>query len=405
MSKFAEFRRAYFPLIVVAIVSALVTSVVVIQFGQNRPLYAGESGTNVAVVDSAASRSSGLGKALLSDDAIADLAEEASKAVVNIDVTRMQKVSVSPFSFGPGQNFFEYFFGQEMPQKQVPVPAEGSGFIVDKEGHIITNNHVVAGAKSIKVTLADGREFKAKLLGQDPAYDVAVIKIDGKDLPTIELGDSDKLRRGQFVLAIGNPYGLQGTVTAGIISGLARSIEGDPKDRGNYIQTDAAINFGNSGGPLVDINGRVIGINTAIPNDPYASGIGFALPINIAKRSLEQILKHGKVIYAWMGIYMGDVTQEVADYFNLPKAEGVLVSEVVSGSPAEEAGIQQYDVILEIDHKRITSPNQLQNEVRNKRPGDTVSLLIMRRGKMTSVKVKLGEMPADPIGSENQGEK
>jgi len=243
MASFNELRKKYLPYVVVAVVSAVVSSLVVIQYTQVGPSYASETKAGeTRNIQAVVQPGSSVGSAILGENSIADVAERVSKAVVNIDTKRMTTVSMWPFE----DPFFREFFGEAFKPKKVPVPAQGSGFIIRPDGYILTNKHVIEKAQEIKVTLADGRQFDGKVVGQDPLYDVAVVKIEAKNLPTVELGDSDAIRPGDWVIAIGNPYGFQRTVTAGIVSGLARSLD-DPKEPGNYIQTDAAINRGNSG--------------------------------------------------------------------------------------------------------------------------------------------------------------
>src|SRR5437762_5426640 len=247
------------------------------------------------------------------------------------------------------------FFGQPMTRPQ-RVPSSGSGFIIDREGRVLTNNHVVRDAETIKVTLNDGRTFKATTVGTDPATDVAVIKIDGTNLPVLPLGDSDQLRIGDWAIAIGNPLGmLRGSVTVGIVSAQGRSdlnIYGGTPRYQDFIQTDASINFGNSGGPLCNIRGEAIGINTAI--NPNGQGIGFAIPINLAKHVSDQLIAHGSVKRAMMGVMLAELTPEMAEGFGIPGTEGVVIERVIAGSPAERAGLKRNDVIVEFDGQPVT---------------------------------------------------
>lgn len=388
--RFSDLKKAYMPYVLVAVVSSLITGVVVLQFAENRPTYAATGQPAAPEVMIAPAGSAGAQSiAFLGKYTIADVAERVSRAVVNIDTKRTMKVPSFPF-----EDFFFEFFGQT-PRKsrsqEVEVPAVGSGFIVRSDGYVLTNNHVIAGAKEIDVTLADGRKFKGKVMGRDPRYDLAVVKIDATGLPTVELGDSEKIRPGAFAIAIGNPYGLQHTVTAGIISGLARSIDGDPKEAGMYIQTDAAINRGNSGGPLIDIEGRVVGINTAII--PEAQGIGFAIPVNVAKDVLDDLIKGKKIVYPWIGVKLQEVTDELAEYFGLREKTGVAIAYVYPDSPAEKANLQEGDIILKLNGRKIESLTQLQNEVRGRKAGDKVMLLVWRNRASIYVPVTLGEMP------------
>ncbi|MFQ6067284.1 MAG: S1C family serine protease [bacterium] len=282
------------------------------------------------------------------------------------------------------------FFFNPIPQRGL-----GSGVIFDqKNGYILTNEHVIHRAKEIKVILPDGPEFEGKLIGSDPRMDLAVVKIKGKNLPGAKLGDSDKVKVGEFCIAIGNPYGLQNTVTFGVVSATNRSIRPDPnKILEDLIQTDAAINPGNSGGPLINFRGEVIGINTAII--PYAQGIGFAIPINAAKDIIEELIKYGKVIRPWLGISYLPITPQVVSRFNLPMESGLYVASVISGSPADKAGLQAKDIIRKIDGQEVKTSQELKALISKKKVGDEVSLTILR-GKETKIfEVTLGEMPAE----------
>jgi serine protease Do len=343
----------------------------------------------------------------------ADLAEKVKPAVVNISTTSIVKIPGGPFRhfFGPDEggpfgDFFHNFFGQ-IPDQEMKQQSLGSGFIIDKDGYIITNNHVVQGAEEIKVKLADGREFKAKVVGRDPKTDLALIKISSlfKDLPSLSLGDSDKMRVGDWVIAIGNPFGLEETVTQGIISATGRVIGSGPYD--NFLQTDAPINPGNSGGPLVNLKGEVIGINTAIISS--GQGIGFAVPSNIAKSVIPQIRKTGKVVRGWVGVSIQSVTPEIAQAFGLKEARGALVGEVVAGGPADKAGIKRGDIIKSFDGKEIKKVSDLPFLVAETPVGKTVEVKAIRNGKEMTFTVKIEEMeegkaaPAAPAASEDLG--
>jgi len=267
-----------------------------------------------------------------------------------------------------------------------------SGFIVSPNGEILTNNHVVSDSNKLLVTLADGRELEAKSLGGDPLIDVAIIKVNATGLPTAPLGDSDSLQVGQAAIAIGNPYGFERTVTVGVVSALGRSIPGGGASLSNLIQTDAKIYPGNSGGPLLNSSGQVIGVNTAVVGGEVGV-LGFAIPINTARRAMNDVRTVGHVRAPWMGISYGDITDEIAQVFKLPVKEGVLVAGVENGGPAAIAGIQKGDIIVEVDGKKITDGGDLQRVLQSKNVGDKVAVTIYRDGKRRSIDVTLQEMP------------
>ncbi|HHD64494.1 MAG TPA: Do family serine endopeptidase [Desulfobulbaceae bacterium] len=293
--------------------------------------------------------------------AFAAVVKKAGPAVVYVEVEKSVHVAGgqgSPYDFF-SDPFFERFFGPQFKHPRIPRQREfkqrgaGSGFIIDADGYILTNNHVVSDADKITVRLSDEREFTAKVVGTDPQSDVALIKIDGKNLPVLPLGNSDKLQVGEWVIAIGNPFELYQTVTVGVVSAKGRNRMGI-SDYENYIQTDAAINPGNSGGPLLNIHGEAIGINSAIfSRSGGYMGIGFAIPINMAKNIEQQLLQHGKVTRGWLGVMIQNVNKDLAKSFNLTSTHGVLISEVSAHSPAEKAGIKQGDVVLAIDGKKV----------------------------------------------------
>lgn len=336
---------------------------------------------------------------LVSENVVADIVEKVSPAIVNIDTLRTEvyRSPLAPFFDDP---FFRYFFGDspESQERKVPVKGLGTGFVFRSDGYILTNNHVIEGAEEIKVTFKDGQQFNGKVVGKDPLTDIAVVKIDATNLPTIPLGDSDAARVGEFVIAIGNPYGLSHTVTTGVLSAKGRPISAGDSGREyeNFLQTDAAINPGNSGGPLLNLKGEVIGINTAIL--PYAQGIGFAVPINMAKSILDQLISKGKVTRAWLGVYIQEVTPEIAEKFGLEKSKGALVSDITPDSPAERAGLTRGDIILKIDDKEIQSVSELQQTVRSHRPGDKVKVELWRDKKTMVVEVALGELQEESSG-------
>jgi len=282
---------------------------------------------------------------------------------------------------------------QHVFYRAVPVKGMGSGTIIDPEGQILTNNHVVAGAEKIGVTLADGRVLEGRVIGTCLTHDMAIIKVKEKKLPAAELGDSDKLRVGQRVFAIGNPFGLAGgpTVTSGVISALNRSIESERGMIENLVQTDAAINPGNSGGPLVDIHGKIVAINTAII--PYAHGIGFAIPINSAKKCTNEIIAHGSMIRPWLGVSGLTVTKEVASYYGLPIDKGILVTRVIQGSPADNAGVVPGDIVLQFAGKTTNTIEEMVEEIQKRKAGEKVEILILRNSKRWIVEVVLERTP------------
>jgi serine protease Do len=309
---------------------------------------------------------------------------------------------------------FKFFFGPdfEMPD-QGPEMGSGSGVIISKDGYIVTNNHVVKGAgeHGIRVTLTDKREFDAKVIGTDPNTDIAVIKVDANDLPEISLANSDNVQVGQWVLAIGNPLGLNNTVTAGIVSALGRNIgiNGGGYAIENFIQTDAAINPGNSGGALVDINGQLIGINSAIQtNTGYYQGYGFAIPVNIVKNVIQELIKNGKVSRGYIGVQIQTVDETMAKALGLDKAKGVLVQNVTKGGGGEEAGLQGGDVILSVDGKEVNASNELQVYINSKHPGDVVKVTLFRDGKTLDKEVTLKPRNDDNLETsqnDNSGKK
>jgi serine protease Do len=326
-----------------------------------------------------------------------ELAEKVRSGVVNIQVVKKIKNTEygTPHSFGNpfGQkNPFGDFFGP-FPEGNPPRGFEqrgvGSGFVINREGYIVTNNHVVENADQIKVTFANGKEVNAKVVGRDPKTDLALLKIEGSsDLQPLKLGNSDDLKVGSWVVAVGSPFGLQQTVTAGIVSAKGRVIGSGPYD--NFIQTDASINPGNSGGPLVNMKGEVVGINTAIIAS--GQGIGFAIPINMAKEVAPQLQEKGHVTRGWLGVGIQEVTPALAKSFGLKEKKGALVSQVFKGSPAEKAGIEQGDIILGFDGKEIADSKDLPRIVASTPVGKSVTLQLMRNGKQVDREVKVGEM-------------
>ena len=342
--------------------------------------------------------------------AFRSVAKQVGPAVVFIKVekeVKQQSMGADPFSGNPlGEEFFRRFFGQAPQQRRSPHKApkhnavgQGSGFIISSDGYIMTNNHVVDGADKVTVQLLDGSEYEAKIIGTDPPTDVALIKIDvDEKLPALKLGNSDKLEVGDWVLAFGNPFGLSHTLTAGIVSAKGRSGMG-LNDYENFIQTDAAINPGNSGGPLVNLDGEVVGMNTAIYSRSGGyMGIGFAIPINMAQNIRQQLIKHGGVTRGRLGIYIQELTKDLADSFAIDRHEGILVSQVMEDSPAEEAGLQQGDVILKLDGEKITSVANFRNKIAMTRPETKVKLLVLRDGHKKKITATIGAMDTDENG-------
>jgi serine protease Do len=354
--------------------------------------------------------------ALLSlDQAMETLAARVTPAIVNVTVTSRAKASMaegdlpdglqdSPFGQFFGQQFGQQFGRQGRPQQPRVEHGLGSGVIILPDGYIVTNNHVVEGATDVRVTMSDRRILPAKVIGTDPLTDLAVIKVDGKNLPNAPWGDSTKLHPGQTVLAFGNPFGFRFTVTRGIVSALNRPnlSSDDARKPGQFIQTDAAINPGNSGGPLVNARGEVIGINTFLisPSGSF-SGMGFAIPTQIVRPTVEKLIQFGKVTHGYMGIGIADVTPDNSKFFHMDKAVGAVVSQVESDSPGAKAGLKVGDVITQIDGKEVSDASDLQVVVGQKNPGTTIQLQVMRDGKSVSVPVVLEAMGSrDKSGKE-----
>jgi serine protease Do len=320
-----------------------------------------------------------------------EVATKVKPSVVSIRSERT--VTVGP---GVGEDFFkgtpfeDFFRGHGGPPSKRKQRGEGSGVIVDAKGYILTNYHVVAGAEKISIHLFDGRELEGTVRGTDSRTDLAVVHVEAADLPAATLGDSDKIQVGEWAIAIGSPFGLQETVTVGVISAKGRSGLGT----GNYedfIQTDASINPGNSGGPLVNIEGEVIGINAMIIQP--GQGIGFAIPINLAKTIMVELIKAGKVIRPWVGIGLQDITSDLMKYFDLKEKSGALVSQVYGDSPAEKAGLKAGDAVIEIDGVKITNSQDVVREVLKKQVGQKVNFVVLREGKRTEISVTTAQMP------------
>jgi len=346
----------------------------------------------------------GPGLARGTPESFADLAEQLMPAVVNIATSQLMQQSDMPempqFPEGsPFKEFFEEFFNQQR-QRNGEEPTRratslGSGFIIDAAGYVVTNNHVIAEADEIKVVLNDDTELKAEVVGRDPKTDLALLKVESeKSLPFVSFGDSDTVRVGDWVLAIGNPFGFGNTVTAGIISARSRDLEAGPYD--DFLQTDAPINRGNSGGPLFNLDGKVIGINTAIFSPSGGSvGIGFATPARLAEHVIGQLRQSGRVQRGWLGVRIQSVDEDIAEGFGLSEPTGALVASVTAGGPAEQAGIVAGDVIVSFNGKPIPTMRMLPRVVAETDVGKAVKVEIVRQGERLTFDVTLGEMPAD----------
>jgi serine protease Do len=348
-------------------------------------------------------------------EAFGRIARQVGPSVVSISTEQIERVKqyfrVHPF-FGdePFEDFFRQFYG-EIPQREFRRFGLGSGVIIDEQGFILTNEHVVADAEKITVTLADGREFIGTVKGKDPRSDLAVIKIDAKKLPVATLGDSSTVKTGQWAVALGNPFGLMGigpsvralgaepTLTVGVISALNRQLPRSSRydrDYSDLIQTDAAINPGNSGGPLLNLKGETIGINVAILTSSRGfEGVGFAIPINKAKSILDALIEGKKVVYGWLGIQIQDITDDVAEYYGLSEREGVLVYQVLPESPASSAGLKDGDIVKAFDDHAIRHSRELIDRVSNTKSGRRVNVDILREGKPQTLQVEIGERPLD----------
>lgn len=350
------------------------------------------------------------------EDAIINVANTTGKAVVSISTERTTKIGGGrrfyfnyPFGESPfGEDdffrrFFDEFFG-ETPEREYKQIGLGSGVIIDPEGYILTNEHVISGADKITVTLSDGREFKGEIKGKDFRSDLAIIKINAHNLPVANLGNSDSLKIGQWVVAIGNPFGFamqnpEPTVTTGVISALHRSLGRSlsrDKDYNDLIQTDAAINPGNSGGPLVDLKGEVVGINVAIFSTTGGyQGVGFAIPINNAKRIISRLIEGKKILYGWLGVTVQDLTDDLARHFGLPDKNGVLIAGIIEGSPAEKARMKEGDVIKKFDNQTVNNTRELLNMVSQTEVGRKVKVMIIRDKKEQILEAVVGERPEE----------
>ncbi len=348
---------------------------------------------------------------------LAPLIKQLKPAVVNIYTTTVVKhPRLRSMPHGqpgdPWGEFFERFFGQPLPE-EFKSNSLGSGFIINQEGYVLTNNHVVKDATDIRVKLSDGREFKAKVVGRDPPIDVGLIKLeDAKNLPTVVLGDSDKLEQGDFVLAMGNPFNLNGSASFGIVSAKDRpEVTGSPFD--DFIQTDAAINPGNSGGPLFNLRGEVVGINTAIVSPQIGQGIGFAVPVNLAKQALPQLREKGRVARGYLGVTVSDLTGDLAQGFGLPEGQkGAVVQQVQPKTPASKAGVQAGDVVVALNGKPVEGSGQLTRGISAIAPDGKAALTVLRDGKKREISVTVGTRPDEetlargeaPEGGEEPGE-
>lgn len=396
MDEHHDFKK-YFSYFLIAIISSLITAGIFVGFAPQllklsfaRELQAQVSPDTPKTIYTVNDSNS---------NSIINARQKVAKAVVYIDtVSVVTEPMQIPFEF---KDFFPPdFFGDQ--QQRVQTGA-GSGFIIRSDGYILTNEHVVRNAQKLKVTLSSlygGKKYDGQVVGADPQTDLAVVKINAKNLPTVEMGESDELIPGEWVVAIGNPYGLHDTITAGIISALGRSLE-DPEAHGNLIQTDAAINPGNSGGPLVDLSGKVIGINEAIIAN--AQGLGFAIPINLAKNVSKELIAKGKVSRAetaWLGVGVSEIPDQVASYYNLANKDGALV-QIYPDGPAAKAGLQDGDIIKEVNHQKIKGPNDVSNLIKGYKVGQEIELLIYRESRIKLIKVKLEARPQQ-LDSSNQ---
>ncbi|HEV2488905.1 MAG TPA: DegQ family serine endoprotease [Candidatus Acidoferrales bacterium] len=338
----------------------------------------------------------------------ASVVQPALPAVVNISTTQVIKVRQNMPGFFNDPLFRQFFGDQFGPQSNRPMTQReqslGSGVIVNPDGYIITNNHVVANATDVEVTTRDKKQYKATIVGKDPATDIAVLKINASNLPTLTLGDSSKLEVGDVVFAIGDPFGIGETATMGIVSATGRSMGGQIERYEDFIQTDAAINPGNSGGAMIDLHGNLVGINTAIiPGQAMNGeggniGIGFAIPISSAKNVMEQIIEHGKVERGYLGVLPQPVTAEMAKQFGREEGGGALVAQVSPGTPAAKAGLQRGDIILQVNGQDVSDNQDLSSRIAAFAPGTSVQLKVFRNGQTLEVPVTLGQLPASELG-------
>ncbi|MCF8010393.1 MAG: trypsin-like peptidase domain-containing protein [Clostridiales bacterium] len=319
---------------------------------------------------------------------ISNIVKSAGPAVVKISTIKINQVAV-PYSNDP---LFRYFFGDQMPSKKSKETGIGSGFIISEDGTVITNQHVISGATEIKVTIGGkDMEYLAEVIGADYDLDLAVLKLKGaSNLPHLKIGSSEDIKVGNWVIAIGNPFGFDHTVTVGVISAKGRPVTVENRRYKDLLQTDAAINPGNSGGPLINLDGEVIGINTAVAR---AQGIGFAIPTKTVKGVLDQLLEKGKVSHPWLGIQMTNLTPDVAHYFNLESDDGIVIRGVVPGSPADKAGLKQWDIALKINGQKTKTTQDLANVINNMEIGEKGNILIYRNGCLKNISFAVGEKP------------
>jgi len=335
-----------------------------------------------------------------------ELYERQAPAVVSIDVTQKMRRSRFP-ELSEDDPFYEFFrrFGQIPRPRSGPEPeaqSVGSGFLISSDGYLITNAHVVDGAEEVKVNLADKREFKAKVVGVDKRTDVALLKIDAKDLPKVSIGDPDKLKVGEWVVAIGKPFGLDNTMTAGIVSAKGRDLP--QENLIPFIQTDVAINPGNSGGPLFNLKGEVVGINSLIfSRSGGYMGLAFAIPIDVAMSTVNQLKEKGRVTRGRIGVQIQEVTKELAEAFGLPKPSGALVNSVEKGGPADKGGVEADDVITKVDGREVRSSTELPRIITMIRPGTKITLTVWRKGAAKDLTVTVAEMPDDSAGAQRRG--
>lgn len=365
----------------------------------------GSSSPNIALPDYNTTTTSAEERPVFSlkdlNDEIVDIAEKTNPAVVTITTEKTEQVQ----TFNP----FAPFFGNQSPREEREFVRRGlgSGVLVSEEGYILTNNHVIEGVDEINIRLYSGDEVSAELIGTDPETDIAVLKVDVKNLPTIKLGNSEDLKVGSFVLAIGSPLSdeLAHTVSFGIVSAKGRTL--GLTHFGSYIQTDAAINPGNSGGALIDMNGELVGINTAIASRSGGNeGIGFAIPIDMAKRIMEDLLDDGSVSRGYLGMYLGgEVDRTMARALGLDEAGGIIVGQVESGGPADKAGLKEEDIILSLDGKNINSWDVFRNKIASLKPGDEIKLGILRDKKRMDIEITLGERESDSVASNNTNDR